>query len=118
MPQNRGHELGECALIHSFGMCAAKALPLHSGGAFAPLHHDEERACSSTMPNRAPVGCAPGPSRPGPGLRRALPLRDLPRQGFRAPTPTACLPKPRRRQASVSPLEPDGRFAASARRPG
>ena len=83
--------------------CAAKAPPLHSGGAFAPLHHDDGRPCPSTQANRAPVGYAPGPSRPGPGLRRALPLRDLPRQGLRAPTPTA----------SVSPLDQDERFRRS-----
>ena len=41
-------------------------------GLSLPCTHDDERACSSTMPNRAPVGCAPGPCRPGPALRGAL----------------------------------------------
>ncbi len=55
----------------------------------SPLDPDGGRACPSTQPNPARIGYAPGPSRPGPGLGRALPLRDLPRPGFRAPTPTA-----------------------------
>lgn len=104
MLRDRGHKRSE---VRTYTLpaatCAPKAPPLDSGGAFAPLHHDDGRACPSTQPNRAPVGYAPGPSRPGPGLGRALPLRDLPRQGFRAPTPTA----------SVSPLDRDERFRRS-----
>jgi hypothetical protein len=83
--------------------CAPKALPLDSVRGFrAPSTHD--KGCAPlTQPNPARIGYAPGPSRPGPGLGRALPLRDLPRQGFRAPTPTA----------SLSPLDQDERFCRS-----
>ena len=107
MLQNLVHEQGEVR-IYTFlrNVCGKGSASALWHGLSRPCTHDEERACSSTMPNRAPVGCAPGPSRPGPGLRRALPLRDLPRQGFRAPTPTA----------SVSTLDPDERFAARPRR--
>ena len=104
MTQDRGHELGEVRTYTLPGAtCAAKAPPLHTVGGFrAPSTHD--KGCAPlTQPNRAPVGCAPGPSRPGPGLGRALPLRDLPRRGFRAPAPTA----------SVSPLDQDERFRRS-----
>jgi hypothetical protein len=84
MPQDRGHELGEWALIHSFGMCAAKAPPLHSGGAFAPLHPrrwaclplDPAQPCAGWMRARAfppwtwtRKGLAP-PRPPAPGLPR------------------------------------------------
>ena len=69
--------------------CAAKALPLHTGMGFrAPA--PTTRGVPAPRPcNRPPVGCAPGPSRPGPEFRRALPLRDLPRREFRFPAPTA-----------------------------
>ena len=97
----------KCALIHSFGMCAAETPPLHSGWAFAPLHHDDGPACPSTQPNRAPVGCAPGPCRPGPALKGALLPRAPQRQGFRAPTPTA----------SVSTLDPDDGRACPSTQP-
>jgi len=104
MPPKLGHERSEVRTYTLPAvMCAPKALPLDSDGAFAPLHHDDGRACPSTQPNPARIGCAPGISLPGPGLRRALPLRDLPRQGFRAPAPTA----------SVSPLDRDERFRRS-----
>ena len=74
---------------------------------------DDGRACPSTQPrlcqtvgahsNPARIGYAPGPFSPGPGLRRALPLRDLPRPGFRALTSTA----------SVFPLAQDEQFYCS-----
>ena len=77
------------------------------------LDPDDGRACPSTQPrlcqtvgahsNPARIGYAPGPFSPGPGLRRALPLRDLPRPGFRALTSTA----------SVFPLAQDEQFYCS-----
>jgi hypothetical protein len=104
MPQDRGHEARQVRTYTlPVATCAAKAPPLHTVGGFrAPSTHDKGRA-PLTRPNPARVGCAPGPSRPGPGLGRALPLRDLPRRGFRAPAPTA----------SVSPLDHDERFRRS-----
>ena len=72
-------------------------------GLSRPFTHDDGRACPSTLPNPARIGCPPEPSRPGPGLRRALPLRDLPRQEFRFPAPTA----------SASPLDQDERCRRS-----
>jgi hypothetical protein len=72
-------------------------------GLSRPCTNDDGRAFPSTQPNPARIGYAPGPSRPGPGLRKALPLRDLPRQGFRAPTPTP----------SVSRLDQDEQFCCS-----
>ena len=79
--------------------CAPKAPPLDSVGGFrAPSTHDKGPR-PLTLPNPARVGCAPGISLPGPGLGRALPLRDLPRRDFRVPAPTA----------SVSPPDQDGR---------
>jgi hypothetical protein len=104
MPRNWGHELGEVGTYTlPVATCAPKAPPLDSVGGFrAPSTHDKGRA-PLTRPNPARIGCAPGPSRPGPGLGRALPLRDLPRRGFRAPAPTA----------SVSPACRDERFRRS-----
>ena len=67
------------------------------------LDPDDGRACPSTQPNPARIGYAPGASRPGPGLRRALPLRDLPRPGFRALTSAA----------GVSPACQDEQFYCS-----
>jgi hypothetical protein len=108
MPRSCDHELGEVRtytlLRNVCGRSSASAL---GHGLSRPCTHDDGRACPSTLPNRAPVGCAPGPSRPGPGLRRAFPLRDLPRQGFRA-----------RHHGQRFPAGPGRRFAASARRPG
>jgi hypothetical protein len=104
MPPKLGHERSEVRTYTlPAAMCAPKAPPLDTVRGFrAPSTHD--KGCAPlTQPNRPPVGCAPGISLPGPGLRRALPLRDLPRQGFRAPAPTA----------SVSPLDQDERFRRS-----
>ena len=97
----------KCALIHSFGMSCGKgsASALRRGS--RPCTYDKERACSLTMPNRAPVGCAPGPCRPGPALKGALLPRAPQRQGFRAPTPTA----------SVSTLDPDDGRACPSTQP-
>lgn len=84
-------------------VCGKGAASAHRHGLSRPCTHDDGRACPSTQPNPARFGYAPGPSRPGPGLKGALLLRDLQRQGLRAPTPTA----------SVSPLDEDERFRRS-----
>ena len=89
MSRNLGHERKQVRtytlLRNVCGKGSASAL-WH--GLSRPCTDDDGPACPSTQPNPARVGCAPGSFRPGPGLGRALPLRDLPRRGFRAPAPT------------------------------
>lgn len=66
------------------GKGAASAL---RQGLSRPCTHDEARSCSSTMTNRAPIGCAPEHRRPGPAL--GVPCSPRPqRQNLRVPTPT------------------------------
>jgi hypothetical protein len=104
MPPDAGHEHSEVRTYTSQERRVRQRLCLWTpAGLSRPCTHDDGCACPSTQPNPARIGCAPGPSRPGPGLGRALPLRDLPRRGFRAPTPAA----------SVSPLDQDDRFRRS-----
>ena len=63
-------------------LCTPAGLP-------RPCTHSTGRPCPVTQANPARIGCEPGPFRPGPRPGRALPLLNLPRQGFRPPTPTA-----------------------------
>ena len=97
----------KCALIRRAkgrpDVCGKGAASAHWHGLSRPCTHDEGSACPSTLPNRPPVGCAPGPSRPGPGPMGALLPRNPQRQDFRVPTPTA----------SVSPLDQDERCRRS-----
>ena len=108
MPRNPGHDRREVRTYTFLRNVVRQRLCLCTpAGLSRPCTHDKERACSLTMPNRAPVGCAPGPCRPGPALRGALLPRAPQRQGFRAPTPTA----------SVSTLDPDDRRACPSTQP-
>ena len=94
MQQRWGHEQGEVRIYTLLrNVCGRSSASALGHWLSRPCTHDDGRACPSTQPNPARVGCVPGPSRPGPGLGRALPLPDLPRQGFRAPTPTARRPR-------------------------
>jgi hypothetical protein len=108
MLRNPGHELGEVRTYTFLRNVVRQRLCLCTlAGLSRPCTHDKERACSLTLPNRAPVGCAPGPCRPGPALRGALLPRAPQRQGFRAPTLTA----------SVSTLDPDDGRACPSTQP-
>jgi len=78
-------------------------------GLSRPCTHDDGRACPSTLPNPARIGYAPGHSRPGPGLIRALPLRDLPPRGLRHDDRRArpsTLPNPARIGYAPGPCRP------------
>jgi hypothetical protein len=108
MLRNLSHEQGEVRTYTFLRNVVRQRLRLCTpAGLSRPCTYDKERACSVTMPNRAPVGCAPGPCRPGPALKGALLPRAPQRQGFRAPTPTA----------SVSTLDPDDGRACPSTQP-
>jgi hypothetical protein len=104
MPGDRGHKRSEVRTDTSLARRVRQRRCLCTPqGLSRPLTTTRRRACPSTLPNPARIGCAPGPSRPGPGLMGALLPRDPQRHGLRAPTP----------RASVSTLDQDERFRCS-----
>ena len=110
MRQNPRHKRSEVRTYTSLSRRVRQRLRLWTrAGLSRPCTHDDGRACPSTLPNPARIGYAPGPSRPGPGLRRALPLRDLPRRGLRHDDGRAwpsTLPNPARIGYAPGPCRP------------
>ena len=90
MPRQRGPERQRRRTYALLAQCVRQRPCLCTpAGLPRPCTHSTGRPCPVTQANPARIGCASGPFRPAPRHRGALLLRDLQRQGFRPPTPTA-----------------------------